>query len=42
MNSDLGICIVSMGSIKFSVDYNLCLDSSVRGFSTFVKYLDSW
>ena len=37
-----GICIVLMGSIKFSVDCSLCLDSSVSGFSTLVKYLDSW
>ena len=37
-----GICIVLMASIKFSVDCSLCLDSSVRGFSTLVKYLDSW
>ena len=36
-----GICIVLMASIKFSVDCSLCLDSSVRGFSTLVKYLDS-
>ena len=28
-----------MASIKFSVD---CLDLSVSGFSTLVKYLDSW
>ena len=27
-------------SMKFSVDCSLCLDSSVRGFSTLVKYLD--
>ena len=37
-----GICIVLMASIKFSVDCSLCLDSSVRGSSTLVKYLDSW
>ena len=37
-----GICIVLMASIKFSVDCSLCLDSSVRGFSTSVKYLDGW
>ena len=37
-----GICIVLMATIKFSVDCSLCLDSSVRGFSTLVKYLDSW
>ena len=36
-----GICIVLMASIKFSVDCSLCLDS-VSGFSTLVKYLDSW
>ena len=36
-----GNCIVLMASIKFSVDFSLCLDSSVRGFSTLVKYLDS-
>ena len=37
-----GICIVLMASIKFSVDCSLCHDSSVSGFSTLVKYLDSW
>ena len=36
------ICIVLMASIKFSVDCGLCHDSSVSGFSTLVKYLDSW
>ena len=38
----MALCIVLMTSIKFSVDCSLCLDSSVRGFSTLVKYLDSW
>ena len=37
-----GIFIVLMESIKFSVDCSLCQDSSVRGFSTLVKYSDSW
>ena len=37
----LKVPIVLMASIKFSVDCSLCLDSSVRGFSTLVKYLDS-
>ena len=38
-----GVCIVLMALIlKFSVECSLCLDSSVRGFSTLVKDLDSW
>ena len=37
-----GICIFLMASIEFSVDFSLCLDSSVSRFSTLVKYLDSW
>ena len=30
-----------MALMKFSVDCSLCLDSSVRGFSMVVKYLES-
>ena len=37
-----GICAVLIASIKFSVDCSLCLDWSVKGCSTVVKYLDSW
>ena len=33
-----GICAVLMASIKFSVDCSLCLDWSVKGCSTVVKY----
>ena len=36
-----GICAVLIASIKFSVDCSLCLDWSVKGCSTVVKYLDS-
>ena len=36
------ICAVFIASIKFSVDYSLCLDWSVKSSSIVVKYLDSW
>ena len=36
-----GICAILIASMKFSVDCSLCLDWSVKGCSTVVKYLDS-
>ena len=33
---------VLIASVTFSVDCSLCRDFSVKGFSTEVKYLDSW
>ena len=33
-----GICTVLIALIKFSIDRSLCLDSSVKGCSTVVKY----
>ena len=36
-----GVCIALMALMKLSVDCSLCLDSSVRGFSMVVKYLES-
>ena len=36
-----GICIVLMVLMKSSVDCSLRLDSSVKGFSMVVKYLES-
>ena len=36
-----GICIVLMVLMKSSVDCSLCFDSSVKGFSMVVKYLES-
>ena len=35
-------CTVWTASMKLLVDCSLCRDSSVRGFSTIVRYLDSW
>ena len=33
-------CLIAL--IKFPADYSLCLDSSVKGCTIVVKYLDSW
>ena len=37
-----GICIVSIASIKLSVDCSLCRDLSVKGLRMLVKCFESW